>query len=111
MVLLDGVPKPPLQIPLLPIQHLIHRIRPTPMIQVLIPPRNNVRVYMRDTLPRVRAVLNRNVETGASVNPFHHPAHASRGEEQVAGFRGCEVRDPGDAAPRTHEDVAWEDGF
>lgn len=85
------LPKKHPNIPLLPIQHIIHRVRPAAMIQIRSFARNNMRVYMRDTLASMNPVLYRNIQARGAVYSLHHSAYAPDCEEEIACFGGGEV--------------------
>ena len=65
------------------------------------PPGHDVRVHVRDALPRVRAVLHRDAERRrARVGALERAPDARDDGEEVPGFGGGEVAQARDAAER-----------
>ena len=108
-------------VPLGPLEHAVERIpgaillprrgvRARQPVAVAGPPRHDVRVHVRDALPRVRTVLHRDGERGrARVRALEGAPDARDDGEQVPGFGGGEVAQARDAAEGRDEDVAGED--
>lgn len=81
------------------------------MVQVRPFPRDDVRMHMRHTLPRLRPVLHSDIQTRRAVHALNHPSDPLHGKEEIARFGGGQVRNAGNAPARGNEDVAREDGF
>lgn len=75
-------------------------------------------MHMRHALPRLDAILHRDVEAALrdvrwrrEVGQREHVLHALDGEEEVARLARREVGESRNDAVRAHQDVAGEEGL
>jgi hypothetical protein len=100
-----------IQIRILALQHVVYSIRAPLLLQIVLPPWYNMRMHMRDALPRIHAVLDRNIERRRIEDSLYHARHLLRRQEQVLHLGGRQVVEARDDAARRDEDMAGQEGL
>jgi hypothetical protein len=73
--------------------------------------RDQMGVYMRDTLSGVKPILNGNVQAGSPEDALDHPADPTYCQKQVHGLGRSEVRNARHTPAWRYQNVAREDGL